>query len=268
MKVINILALVLMSGLLHAQDKAPAADMKENQAKQVFEKARAAAGKKVSLKEIKGLTLITEETFQFTALERKIQGTRKIETSFVSPDKIRQKTLGDYSTNREDSTYVLNGDKFYSKIDIYVEGKLQQDFSSAVAKQTQISQLRHDTFIRLFPITLDASWYFPLDFQYVGVAESKDGKAEVVEAVTASKTKYRLFFDSATHLLLMMTQSWTDKEHKQRENKYYYSDYQEKGGLTVATKVVAENDGEVGAEKTVKDVKVNPTFKPDVFEAR
>lgn len=268
MKVVCILALALTLGVVHAQDKAPAADVKDSQAKQVFEKARAAAGKRVSLKDIKGLTLITEESFQFTALERKIQGTKKIETSFVAPDKIRQKTLGDYSTNQEDSIYVLNGDKFYSKIDIYVNGKLQQDFSTAVAKQTQIAQLRRDTFIRLFPIILDSSWYLPLDFQYVGVAESKDGKADVVEALTPGKTKYRLFFDADTHLLLMMTQSWADKENKQHENKYYYSDYQEKGGLMVATKVVAENDGEVGAEKTVTDVKVNPSFKPDVFEAR
>ncbi|RPJ64533.1 MAG: hypothetical protein EHM24_22685, partial [Acidobacteria bacterium] len=51
---------------------------------------------------------------------------------------------------------------------------------------------------------------FPLTFTYGGVAESPDGKADVIDIKGEGEFAARLFVDSQTHLPLML--SWMDKE--------------------------------------------------------
>lgn len=51
---------------------------------------------------------------------------------------------------------------------------------------------------------------YPLEFTYVGEAESPDGKADVLDAAGADEFAVRLFVDQQTHLPLML--SWMDKE--------------------------------------------------------
>lgn len=266
-RISSVLALVFMFCLASAQDKTLTSNVKENEARQILEKARKAVSKKISVDDVKSFTSNTEESFQASALGKEIQGKRKIATDFAAPDKIRQNIVGDYSTNQENSTYVLNGVKFSSRVDIFVNGQLQPNMDFGIDKASQISKLRSDAFLLLFPITLNASWYVPLEFQYVGQAESKDGKAEVIEAVTRSQVKYRLFFDVDTHLLLMMTENWSE-ENRPTENKYFFSNYQDKEGLLIATKIITERNGKVAQEKQIKDLKVNPTFKPGLFEVK
>lgn len=250
-----------------AQDKTAVSGAKEDKAKQILEKARKAIGKKINVQDVRALTVNTEESFQLSIDGRKSEGTQKIETSFALPDKIYQATVGNYSTNQQNSKYVLNGDKFSSRLDIFVGGQ-RQEFSSIVGEKSLISTLKYNTFLLLFPVMLDASWYIPLKFEYVGIAESRDGKAEVVEAVSPGKTTYRVFFDAQSFLPLMMTESWTNKENKSFENKYFYSEYQEKDGLLAPTRIVVEKNGAVTEEKTIKNLKVNPTFKPDFFDTK
>jgi hypothetical protein len=267
-KTIGILMLLLFTAcFIGAQDKTSISGGKEDKAKEILEKARKAIGKKINVQDVRGLTISTEESFQLSIDGRKSEGTQKIETSFVLPDKIYQTTVGDYSTNQQSSKYILNGDKFSSKLDIFVNGQ-RQEFSSIVGEKSLISSLKYKTFLLLFPVTLDASWYVPLKFEYVGIAESKDGKAEVLEAVSPGKTAYRIFFDAKTFLPLMLTESWTNKENKSFENKYFYSDYRESDGLLAATRIVVEKNGTVAEEKTIKNLKVNPVFKPDFFDAK
>lgn len=261
-----VLTLLLTFCFVFAQDNSTVA-VKGNEAKEILEKARKAASKKISIDDARSFTFVTEESFQAHGLGRTVEGKRKITTNFAAPDKIQQNTFGDYSTNQEKSTYVLNGGKFSSQIDIYINGQLQTNMNFGVDQKSQIAKLKSDAFLLLFPITLDASWYVPLDFQYVGLAESKDGKAKVIEAVTPNQVKYRLFFDVETDLLLMMTEDLIE-EKKPVVNKYFFSNYQEKGGLLIATKIVTERNGKVAQEKEIKDLKVNPTFKPDLFSVR
>src|SRR5205085_2243100 len=154
----------------------------------------------------------SEELTIASRADRKIQGTAETELSAMLPDKIRQAYSGDYSTNQSKILLILNGNQLHSKVDVFVGGKpVNTDFGAVTSKEEKISQLRYETFLTIFPITLDASWYIPLEFQYIGGAESKDGKADVIEAVLSNNTKYRLFFDQQTHLLLLMTQSWISK---------------------------------------------------------
>jgi hypothetical protein len=51
---------------------------------------------------------------------------------------------------------------------------------------------------------------YPLEFTYVGEAESPDGKADVLDATGADDFAVRFFIDQETHLPLML--SWMDEE--------------------------------------------------------
>lgn len=267
-KVGSILILLFIVCFANAQDKTLTVDVKENKAEQVLAKFHKVISKRVNVTDIKGFTIISEKSRELSVGARKISQTSKTETSFALPDKIRQKTLSNQSNTQQEENFTLSGSKFYSKLDVFVNGKLQDFDISNFDKKSLISNLKSETFLLVFPMTLDASWYIPLEFSYVGIAESKDGKAEVIEAVSPGKVKYRLFFDTETHLLLLMTESWTNKDNKQNENKYYFSNYQEKDGLLVATKIITERNGEVVEEKEIKDLKINPKFKSDLFEVK
>ena len=78
------------------------------------------------------------------------------------------------------------------------------------ARANALRASRHD-FARLtlgmFAASLPA---FPVEFTYVGVAESPDGLAEVLDVAGADGFTVRLFVDQKTHLPLML--SWMDKE--------------------------------------------------------
>lgn len=271
-KILIFFLVICISGF--AQDKSPIVSTSQKtepvkKAEQVLQQARDAISKKSKIADVKSFTLSTKSSQQLFFAGKKIEGTIEEEFNFVLPDKIRHNFSGNYTTNQATTVAVLNGEKFSTKIDTFVDGKLVNfDFEAAIDKKSLISDLKRQTFLLVFPITLDAAWYIPLEFSYVGIAESKDGKAEVIEAVSSGKVKYRLFFDAETHLLLLMTQSWTNKDNKQKENKYFFSNYQEKDGLLIATKIITENDGEVVEEKEIKDLKVNPKFKSDFFEVK
>ncbi len=273
MKQVRILILFLfICASAFAQDKS--ADASESQksesvkkAEKVLIQAKVAFNKKTEIADIKSLNIKTKSSQQLSIAGKKIDGKIEEEFNFDLPNKIQHSFSGDYSTNKSVTTAILNGEKFSSKIDTFVDGKLF-NLAANVNTKSQISDLKRETFLLIFPIILDASWYIPLEFNYIGIAESKDGKAEIIEAVSSSKTSYRLFFDSETHLLLLMTESWTDKDNKQNENKYFFSNYQEKNGLLIATNIITERNGEVTEEKEIKELKINPNFKSDVFEIK
>jgi hypothetical protein len=246
---------------------------KKLKAEQILKQAKDTISKKINLADLKGFSIQTKRSEELSIAsrpDRKIQGTAETELSAMLPDKIRQTYTGDYSTNQSKTLLVLNGNQLHSKVDVFVDGKpVNTDFGAVTSKEGKISQLKYETFLTMFPITLDASWYTPLEFQYVGSAESKDGKADVIETALSNNTKYRLFFDQQTHLLLLMTQSWISKgTNKEIEKKYFFSDYKVVDGLLVAHKVIVERDGKVVEETEVKKFQVNPTFKADFFEVK
>ncbi|MGI8668224.1 MAG: hypothetical protein ACR2J3_00055 [Aridibacter sp.] len=267
-KLSTIFVFLLAVCFVHAQDKPSSDKVQDNKANQVLTNAHKAVSKKKNVNDIKGFTLTWERKRQLSFPDGKILQTSKSETGLALPDKIYQNTTSNQTNSIQEEKYVLNGNSFYWDFAAFVDGKLQNFDKGMIKDEQQLSYLKRETFLLNFPITLDSSWYIPLQFDYVGIAESKDGKAEVIEAVSSNNIKYRLFFDNEKHLLLLMTESWTTKDNKPFENKYFYSDYREKDGILIATKIVNERNGEVFEEKEIKDVKFNPTFKPDTFEVK
>jgi len=51
---------------------------------------------------------------------------------------------------------------------------------------------------------------YPVEFAWAGVAESPDGKADMIDVAGADGFSARLFIDQTSHLPLML--SWNDKE--------------------------------------------------------
>lgn len=80
----------------------------------------------------------------------------------------------------------------------------------AAARERQLAANRRD-FARLTLGMFAASQpAFPVEFGWVGVAESPDGNADVLDVSGADGFTARLFIDQQSHLPLMLT--WMDKE--------------------------------------------------------
>jgi hypothetical protein len=197
------------------------------------------------------------------------QGTIDKEFGASLPDKIREKVEANYTTNQWISDRTLNGDRFVQKSDVLVDGKpinFVVSNSKPKSEKEEMAQMKYEIFLTLFPITLDHSWCPPMDFRYVGIAEAKGTKADVIETTLPDETKYRFFFDQQTRLLLLVTETRTSEEtNKAMETKFFFSDYRKEDGLLVAHKITTEVNGEVTAESQIKRLQINPTFKPDYF---
>lgn len=256
-------------------------DTARAKAQQVLKHAQDATRKDLKAAEIKGLIVGSKSDGTYTLDERKappalrnkkFQETSDEELAISLPGKIRYKVNADHTFNQEISEWIVNGDRFSQKTDVLVDGKpINAVFGNAKPKseQEQIAKYKNSAFLTLFPITLDYSLYSPIEFRYIGVAEAKGTKADVIETTLSNKSTYRFFFDQQTHLLLLITGTRTDKEtNKEIERKYFFSDYRKEGGLLVAHKIVTEVNGEVTQNTEIKHLQINPTFKPDYFAVK
>ncbi len=250
-------------------------------AQEILTKAREAISRKRKTEEIKGLS-VTSVAKQHSALDyhgesAEIDDNIESENYFELQNlkiKVKEKTdqtslfrkLIDNTQIIEQS--VLNGDNFSYKRDDFVEGEKVVIPLPSTPKEESISYLKEESFPKLFPITLNF-WYRPLEFYYVGVAESKDGRANIIEAATKEQTVYRLFFDEKTNLLLLIVKNSIDGKNNKLEQKFYYSDYKEMDGLLIAAKIkteITQTNGKIIESREIKDVKVNPVFKSDFFK--
>ncbi|MER3478823.1 MAG: hypothetical protein C4287_23145 [Leptolyngbya sp. ERB_1_2] len=275
MTVIRVKAVLFFVFILFFAAVAQDVDSQNNRAQEIVKKAKAAVGKKTDLASAKTFTVSYESSGRIAYQDKILEANAKVEVNLSGFDKIRaSKSIQHFSngkhTNNEKQEFVLNGDGFFFDTKVFGISGEKIDFNAKtdVDKDQMKKSFRDEIFYLFFPLALDASWYFPMNFSYVGVAESKDGKAEVLELTAPNKTIYRLFFDAKTYLLLMMTEIRTNEQNKSFEKKYFYSDYQEKDGLLAATKIVVESNGKVVEEREIKSLKINPTFKPNFFDVK
>jgi hypothetical protein len=202
---------------------------------------------------------------------RKIRGTTDEELSVNLPDKLRKKSDANYTTNQEISEWVINGERLSHKSDVLVDGK-PINFAGNASKKSdkeRIASHKEYAFTILFPVIFDSSWYPPLEFRYVGVAEANATKADVIETKSPNGAVYRLFFDQQTHLLLLISETWVSgTTKKENERKYFFSDYRKEDNLLAAHKIVVEENREVVEERVIKRLQVNPTFSDNFFAVK
>lgn len=168
-----------------------------------------------------------------------------------------------------------------------VPDSVKKQTSSILNQKPEKNIYLEDLWVNIFPRLLAFPWDSSIEYIYVGKAQSGDIKADVVELKSAFKSNIKLFFDEKTNLLLMMTVQKGEGEKKSETNTYYFSNYELTNGILTAKKIsirgssIDKNRREIEGlpatlssetktigEVTVKDLKVNPTFKPDFFAVK
>lgn len=162
-----------------------------------------------------------------------------------------------------DDHYKMEVNNLHSRLGISSSAK-----TASGKEDVNIKNLRLETSEMLLPFVVDFL-FMPLEFKYIGVAESDIGKAYVLEAKTADKEQYQLLFDQKSHLLVMMVKSFTNDEEKAVEHRFYYTEYKENNGMLIPHKVTIEGQGEkYFVERKLTGFKINPEFTPDTFEIK
>ena len=140
------------------------------------------------------------------------------------------------------------------------------------------------------------SWW-PVTYTHAGIAESPDGKADMIDVKGPDDFAVRLFLDVQTHLPLMITYTApeprivmatadrrapdeaTERERIGRERaaaeampprmveyRLFFSDYRDVGGLTLPHRIARGTADKTSEEWEIKSYKINPSFKPDRFK--
>jgi hypothetical protein len=136
---------------------------------------------------------------------------------------------------------------------------------------------------------------FPVEYSFVGEAESPDGKADALDVKGPGGFAVRLFLDQKTHRPLMLTYNarkprimtqtaapGANRNHEEMEKRMkemeaeaakqpeveyriYLSDYREVNGVSIPHKMTRSIEDEVNEELEIKNVKINPQLKPEKF---
>ena len=139
---------------------------------------------------------------------------------------------------------------------------------------------------------------FPVEYNYAGVAESPDGKADVLDVKGPNNFAVQLFLDQNSHKPLMLTfkgrkariitstmqggASRSEEEVKKQmadaeakaaaeplvEYQVAFSDYREVGGLSFPHRITRSVENEVNEEWEMTKFKINPQLKPEKFEKK
>lgn len=138
---------------------------------------------------------------------------------------------------------------------------------------------------------------FPVTYTYAGVAESADGKADIIDVKGPDNFAAKLFLDVQTHRPLMLTymapeprimMSTTDRgsadaaaererleKERQRaeatppklvEYRLFFSDYRDVGSLSLPHRIARGTAQKMTEEWEVKSYKINPSLKADRFK--
>jgi hypothetical protein len=140
---------------------------------------------------------------------------------------------------------------------------------------------------------------FPVTYTYAGIAESADGKADMIDVKGSEGFAARLFLDVQTHLPLMLTytapeprmvmrtvergstppaaeteRERLDAERRQAEAapqkmieyRIFFSDYRDVGNLSLPHKIARGTAQKTTEEWEIKSYKINPTLKADRFK--
>lgn len=151
----------------------------------------------------------------------------------------------------------------------------------------------------VYLLTAPAS--LPIEFAYVGGAEAPDGRADVIDARGLPGFEgfaARLFLDQKTHRPIMLTYRGLEQKmmsfsstiksgsansaaareklieqarkqagsQPQEEVQLRFSDYKQVDGIMLPHLMTESRGGKISQEFEVTDFKLNPSFKPDMFQ--
>jgi hypothetical protein len=259
----------------------------QTKANEVLAKSHKAIGLETKKMNIEKISLIfnvlrnTKLSIKENKIERDTQDSGEREFHIMLPSMFRYletMILGDTTSIAKFilNDNLLNEDRYTvwegRRTEIQIPG---QENPTDEQKKQLIQDKREEVFFILFPILLESSHLFPLEFKHVGKAELGGEKADVLEAALNKEIKIRLFFDEKTRLLKMLLTESKFKNGSESEEKRFYSDYKNVEGLMIAKKINIETkqiskrlNFQSVEELILKSVKINPTFKPSFFEVK
>lgn len=137
----------------------------------------------------------------------------------------------------------------------------------------------------------------PVTYSYAGIAESADGKADMIDVTGPGNFAVRLFVEVRSHLPLMLTykapeprivvntadrgsgREGDDRDQIERarkeaesapsklvEYRLFFSDYRAVGEFSLPHRIARGTAVKTTEEWEIKSYKINPTFKPDRFK--
>lgn len=267
---------------LNAQENDPQKARLEK-AREILEQSRNTSGKKTS--PAKGISYVISVTRHLKIVrnskvfESEEQGERQLHVSF--PNKLKYSESLWNGNDTTVSEYVLNENKYASEVYSMSDGKRMElqtkgeEKPSEERQKTDALRLKKKIFLNLFPAFLETSEYLPVAFSYFGKAMSDKESADVLETILPDTSRIRVLIDDRTHLLKMMIDNGKNQQNGEYEEKRFFSDYKEVGGLMLPGKINIERKestpsltAEMTEEIILKSIKLNPVFKSSFFEVK
>lgn len=281
----------------------PAGDVTaDSRAQELIKQARAALGGEAALQAVHGLSL--------SGKLRRDDKSGDIKLDLLLPDKFKRSETMSLIANI-DATFItaLNGSQVWNDSstsggdgNVRVNSRSVGPRNDSQAQAARSQQLRQEFARQLVGLLLTASASFPLDYAYAGEAESKDGRADVLDIKGPEGFAARLFLDKTSHRPLMMkyrgliptttintsvSQAGSREDMEKilkeaREGKagprggarqegnleVYFSDYRSVNGILLPHHITRSSNGKLAEEWTIKKYKINPPLTAQDFEKR
>jgi hypothetical protein len=286
--IVSLISLAMTLGGLAAR---AAGDTK---AEQLLAQARAALGGERNLAKVQGLS--ATGTYQREVGDRNLSG--DITVDLQLPDKmLRTESMRPMGDATIEMLQGINGDQLLRNSRTIGGGpgmmvRIAPPPGGADGEAQALRKQRADMARFALALLLTSPPAVPLEFAYGGEAEADDGKAEVVEAKGPGSFAARLFFDKATHRLLMMTYRGAAPRMVMRTQRgdgpppgagvppgelppppivdiqLFLDDYRSVDGVLLPHHLSRSIDGKPNEEITFKTIRINPPFKADTFAVK
>lgn len=273
-------------------------------AAELIEQARAAIGGDAKLKSVTALQASgrSRQVVETHEGESQIEG--EMELSLMLPDKFKRSEITSVGGGMAEIERIsgFNGDEnFADARSIGGGGGMIMVRTGTDNPQAQAAQSRN---IRREFARLVTGWLLTTPeslsarFSYAGEAETKDGKADVIDVKGDGEFAARLFLDKQTHRPLLLSYrapqaragmvmrtmqgSPEDAEKRRKEIEeeahrqpptpemadveVYFSDYRAVDGLLLPHKITRAVNGKFSEEWEIKKFKVNPPLKATDFK--
>ena len=299
-KSLAFIAALLLAGLVVGLIALPTAHADEaaTKAAELIAQARAALGDATKLK---ALTI----TGDYRRKSGKMDMSGDLQLDILLPDKLMQTEVFSPMGGIDVTRYqTLNGATTWTDTANTGGGHVMM-INSASVKGGGLSQqaaldlaLKIDMSRTLLGLLLTAPASVPVEFRHAGIAESPDGKADVLEMKSGETTIGKLFLDQKTHQpwmisyqgrqRLTMTTSMSSGEMPTKEElekrareaaaaaeaapmveyQLRFSDFRNEGGLNLPHRFTKLAGEDIVDEWELKKFKLNPSLKPEQFEKK
>ena len=143
----------------------------------------------------------------------------------------------------------------------------------AAQRKTRVASLKQDYARLMLGLFASSTEAFPMTFQRTGIAESPQGKADVIAVSGPNNFKVNFLINQETHLPVMV--SWTPPTPPARpgvpvttpqEQRLYFADYRDAGGAIWPYRIRRAIGSETVEETTFDRFKLNAKIDPKKCE--